>query len=290
MKNDDEDSRPVYRRCLTTFLDILGFKQLIRTQSPEFVHRLLDDLKRHATPNDFDKSELDAESLNFSDCVVRSIHVESEHNLTSPQGILWYELFGLAWIQGCVIYEFGVFPRGAITVGDLYIDAEEGIVFGPALNRAYKLESEDAVYPRILIDPELYQYFIDNPDLMGASHHDAETDKEFVDHYVWEDKDGKRFLNYLSQSHIGDVLEMLNVLDVHYDQIVKAVEACNGNEKALEKYRWVADYHNQVVMLYDEEVFEQFDDVRDNYLLTESKVPGLDGWAIALPETESGQP
>ena len=104
MRNDDEDPKPVYRRCLTTFLDILGFKQLIRTQSPEFVHRLLDDLKRHATPKDFDKSELDAESLNFSDCVVRSIHVESEHNLTSPQGILWYELFGLAWIQGCVIH------------------------------------------------------------------------------------------------------------------------------------------------------------------------------------------
>jgi len=40
--------------------------------------------------------------------------------------------------------------RGGIVVGDIYHDDE--VVFGPALNRAYELESNVAIYPRIVID------------------------------------------------------------------------------------------------------------------------------------------
>lgn len=40
--------------------------------------------------------------------------------------------------------------RGAVTVGAIHHD--QHIVFGPALNRAYELESKVAFYPRILID------------------------------------------------------------------------------------------------------------------------------------------
>jgi hypothetical protein len=44
----------------------------------------------------------------------------------------------------------GFWIRGAVTVGLIHHD--EHIVFGPALNRAYELESKVAIYPRILID------------------------------------------------------------------------------------------------------------------------------------------
>ncbi|WP_447752113.1 hypothetical protein [Sphingopyxis fribergensis] len=46
----------------------------------------------------------------------------------------------------------GFWMRGAVTVGSLHHD--EHIVFGPALNRAYELESKFAIYPRILLDTE----------------------------------------------------------------------------------------------------------------------------------------
>jgi hypothetical protein len=44
------------------------------------------------------------------------------------------------------------FIRGGVTVGDIVHD--EHVVFGPALNRAYYLESQVADKPRIVLDPE----------------------------------------------------------------------------------------------------------------------------------------
>jgi hypothetical protein len=46
----------------------------------------------------------------------------------------------------------GFFIRGGVTVGDIVHD--EHVVFGPALNRAYHLESQVADKPRIVLDPE----------------------------------------------------------------------------------------------------------------------------------------
>lgn len=41
--------------------------------------------------------------------------------------------------------------RGGVTAGRL-LHEENGPLFGPAMNRAYKLESKDAIYPRIIFD------------------------------------------------------------------------------------------------------------------------------------------
>jgi hypothetical protein len=43
--------------------------------------------------------------------------------------------------------------RGGIAVGNIYHD--DKAVFGPALNRAYELESKVAVVPRIVVDKEV---------------------------------------------------------------------------------------------------------------------------------------
>lgn len=51
------------------------------------------------------------------------------------------------------ITEYGVFLRGAITKGNLFSDNSK--VFGPALNQAYILESQSAVYPRIIFTTKL---------------------------------------------------------------------------------------------------------------------------------------
>jgi hypothetical protein len=78
----------------------------------------------------------------FSDNVIVSVPYE-------PTILLWW-LDGLATIQ-LALSLIGFWVRGAVTIGDLCHNSNT--VFGPALNRAYELESESAVYPRILIDP-----------------------------------------------------------------------------------------------------------------------------------------
>lgn len=69
-----------------------------------------------------------------------------------------YELMGIAcYNTEKVLYEFlknEFIARGAITYGEMFYDTEKNIWFGPAMNRAYFLESKKASVPRVIIDPE----------------------------------------------------------------------------------------------------------------------------------------
>jgi hypothetical protein len=53
----------------------------------------------------------------------------------------------LLWVEHSLII------RGGITRGNL-VHIENGPLFGPAMNRAYFLESKCAKHPRVIIDPE----------------------------------------------------------------------------------------------------------------------------------------
>lgn len=59
----------------------------------------------------------------------------------------------------------GFWLRGAVTIGLLHHD--EDIVFGPALNRAYELESRHAIFPRIILDPACAELFETGDELIG---------------------------------------------------------------------------------------------------------------------------
>ena len=79
--------------------------------------------------------------------------------LTIPEPIRGYDReWGETCIQTVVFYvafiqaelaRHGYLIRGAITVGDLYID--EDMVFGPALIEAYDAESKLAIFPRVIL-------------------------------------------------------------------------------------------------------------------------------------------
>ena len=51
----------------------------------------------------------------------------------------------------------GFWVRGGVTIGPIV--HTENTVFGPALNRAYELERDVAVYPRIVLDPNCVHRF-----------------------------------------------------------------------------------------------------------------------------------
>jgi hypothetical protein len=67
----------------------------------------------------------------------------------------------------------GFLLRGGITIGDIYHDDE--VVFGPALNRAYYLESKVADYPRIILDQAAFKIFPRLPSLI------VKEDQQFLD-------------------------------------------------------------------------------------------------------------
>jgi hypothetical protein len=56
----------------------------------------------------------------------------------------------------------GFLTRGAIVLGDLY--HRDNIIFGPALLSAYKIESKEAFYPRIVVSQEVEEFLDEEED------------------------------------------------------------------------------------------------------------------------------
>lgn len=134
-----------YERRIVSFFDTLGWRAHINKAGTDPGRiAYLASLPRLFSSTVISLAEHmeGAHISSFSDNVVASIPYRPDWVLPSLEGLASV-LVGAA----CM----GFFLRGAVTIGDLFHDDQ--IVFGPALNRAYELESEEAVYPRILFDP-----------------------------------------------------------------------------------------------------------------------------------------
>lgn len=270
-----------YKPCLVTFFDILGFKHLIKRKDADSISEILKKLRNEATPDPHQREKFEIDVVAFSDNVVRSVHILGESNLQFSSGLLWNELFSLAFIQGLMIYEDGVFLRGGMTANHHFF--EDNIVFGPGLVQAYNIEHGIAKYPRIIVDDAILQLVQEYPRLFIAAHHDLATEREYLNEYLLVDTDGKTFINYLGPSHIdtGDGSDMMNVMVRHYERVIDAAKANAGDECVLEKYRWVASYHNRIVNGYSDNFFHGFECDKVDLVLTNNDVPGVEGWSIA---------
>lgn len=134
-----------YETRFVAFFDLLGWKASIDEagDDPRRIARLAFQVRQFASFVGLHSDE-GVRMTTFSDNVVVSKPFAS--------GDIGWLLQGLAVNQlGAAM--MGFWLRGGVTVGQIYHD--EHIVFGPALNRAYELESRFANVPRFLIDPEI---------------------------------------------------------------------------------------------------------------------------------------
>jgi hypothetical protein len=132
-----------YTRSVVSYLDILGFRDLIETRTAGEISRILRILTESVEPGQFFKSQK-IKFTKFSDTVIRSIPD------THPQ-ISIFELRNVLHAQIALIPE-GIPVRGAVTIGDVV--RSWGRVYGRAVVRAYELESRKGGPPRITIDDE----------------------------------------------------------------------------------------------------------------------------------------
>lgn len=130
-----------------------------------------------------------------------------------------------------VLGQAGLFARGAITFGLFYADEE--FVNGPALNEAYKLESQAAHHPRVIFSPGAMRAL------------EETTDREGLDAHIRAGDDGVPFVDYLEyilymtpDEGIGDDFAR------HRDQIRQHLERHQGDARIEQKYVWLASYHD----------------------------------------------
>jgi hypothetical protein len=123
----------------------------------------------------------------------------------------------------------GIFVRGALATG--YHFENERMIFSEGLINAYELHKGD-YYPRILIDALLIKKISDD------------SQSNMMTPYVIMGPDGRYFLDYLQRLEEDGSGDIDDLFEAHKDAILKELNANIGNYKIVEKYRWLAEYHN----------------------------------------------
>ena len=256
----DTDHARGYERCVVTFIDILGYKSLLKSRHASEILEVLQALRTFTRgdgddderPQSMDEVRLytQAFSESVSDAVVRVRTVETQ----SQDGPFLYELLDLVHAQiDCVNH--GILIRGGMTIGPVHIGLDgRGPIFGNAMVCAYEIEQNEAVYPRIMIDDAAVEAFLFDPSLWQHGQLD-ENDAEMAQQFIGVSEDGSYFVDYLNASGPGEFddgeLGRFAFLARHRDIIVEKLGSADG--KARRKLIWLANYHNRFIAKLREE-------------------------------------
>jgi hypothetical protein len=148
-----------------------------------------------------------------------------------------------------------VLIRAGVTVGDAYVGLNgEGPLFGPALARAYDIESQEAIYPRVVVDEDAIGEHARDPRLR-AEWNTLEYEREVVEELLATGDDGTRYVDYLraSRSEFERVRDWLGFLERHASVIQDGL-AQAGHLRIVRKFVWLGRYHNSCVAKLREEI------------------------------------
>lgn len=163
-----------YKDCIVVFLDILGFKNtIISSKTEESVRKIFDiltyveawntsdGLNKFIEEKDFrSESFLENKSVNFNE-IQREIQISYFSDslvisLPYDKSNLETRLFLITHTLAYFITKvssMNYFIRGGISIGKMY--HKKNIFFGPAFLEANRLESEVAIYPRVIFSTDL---------------------------------------------------------------------------------------------------------------------------------------
>jgi len=244
-----------YEPCYVAFLDILGFsaKVVESRRKSEILKQLIDSLNIcSCIPSGGKKIDSDGEK--------RTLEIQSRY-CSDTIGFFMKEekkdfphlLFIVRYLQDR-LWELGICLRGGIALGKMYWNPKEpNITLGTGWIKAYKLESEIAIYPRIVVAEDLYESF--------QNHSAKPFAKEgFLKDYIKKDFDGVYFLDLLNRDVLrkkGEVLESRNgdfsiiwnlsaeSSNLHIENEVQRIckdGFSSGNFRVQQKYHWLENY------------------------------------------------
>ncbi|KUH41411.1 hypothetical protein [Bacillus mycoides] len=229
-----------YEERIIVFIDILGFKNHINqtVQDPSFfvkMQNVLNYLSKLKHDNDngiLAQKEIGREVTVFSDSIVVSYPI----NLP---GSVFYLLLDIVHLQ-LEMLSYGILMRGGVTVGKLCHD--DNIVYGPAMIEAYELESNVAVYPRVVVDKKSFEAAIQYP------LNPPKQELEHISDLINEDFDGQYYVDFISQwQEVEDQDDYFKALGTIKIIIENAIHDYQSKPAILVKYQWLKKYFNSVL-------------------------------------------
>jgi len=274
-------------RAVVTFIDILGFKNLVENKSENEMSEILSLFQKYNTENLIDKYvcdnctstekfTLNVKTVFFSDSVVRIRYAFTCEKGVLSDGhymfMLENELLSLADIQSELLKK-GILIRGGITIGDILYDEDTNQLFGKAMNRAYELESKIANYPRIVIDPTFSNVysrsidFIESPiyidsEMLFSVDYFNEREAQLL---LWDLKRWPEERNEILKRIKSSIISEKDLLEEHRKAIIKLLLQSTHNMrinqvdspaehlfrvqdiKIFGKHAWIANRFNSAI-------------------------------------------
>lgn len=206
-----------YENRVVLFLDILGFSNHIgesveNEQLLNSIYQAMNELLKYK--DKFGKMPF-REITMFSDSIVISYPYKKSSLIRTL-----HEFRDIILI----LLQYGFICRGGISFDKLY--HKDSVVFGPAMIKAYQLETKHAVYPRVIISSEDIQKYKINC---------LECDIE-------KDDDGLYYFNIFKffYSESGQMLELSKFIKEKLEEII-ILNINNKDERIRNKYEWLSN-------------------------------------------------
>lgn len=230
-----------YQDRIVVFIDILGFKNIIKktinkdgtdnTSEIESIYNVYELIKsilniENTTVNS------DSEITIFSDTIVITFFIETGKN------ILFNHLLKISEIAIKLILK-GIICRGSIVRGKII--HKNDIIFGPGLVEAHLYESKAALYPRIIVSPEIINYAAE----YGT--YSQQEEKNILMSFFAQDTDGMYYINYFNP--YGTLIKYDNRPD-YFSLIYSFIDSNlkkNLSPDIRIKYLWLKDKYNKKI-------------------------------------------
>jgi len=212
---------------VVAFIDVLGFSAMVKADAAGQCVKYLDAFREvlEEVKSAFPEVDDGLDAKMFSDSIVLAAPL-------SPDAVIEV-LKACANLQRRFLRR-GILLRGGVSYGKHYADST--VMFSEGLISAYHIESQLAKYPRIVVDKNVIDYFV--------NHSDVHADKLQIGRgLLIQDRDKVSFVHYLSAEEFpGDTS--------HVEQVITS--QLRAGEAVLEKLRWLHDYHVFCADNYDQ--------------------------------------
>lgn len=218
---------------IVAFIDFLGVTEKIKSSewSSDFLQRM-----HYIYTSNIDTMEEVYKNYNkprlkikiFSDNIIMAHEIKTEK--ITFEDYLYVARWATIFQTHSLIHEAPV--RGAITFGNFYFD--DIFVYGDALVKAYEMESQRAVYPRIIVD--------------NAFFHDMQFSvkaREIKEKIFQRDTDGEWFINFVEPiNNTPDTDIGRAFITKLRHSIITLFEQYKSNAKLKQKYYWLVHKFN----------------------------------------------
>lgn len=244
-----------FSKYLVIFIDILGSQNRTDFHETYQINKIFHEELEKNKGYDMKHTVYFRKIYSFSDCAYIFYGfkegISDDHKIED-------ELFKVA-LCNCepILLRFvkeRILFRGGVSYGNAYVDPDKSMFFGDAVNRAYKLESEVAIHPRIVIDDFIAEAVLENISLV--KYRMATKNPEYIcylgaglspkmpetgDGIIEQDVDGKYILNYLHFPENNIVLS--NYYFSCEDFMQELIDYCSEQIDAITQYKVIDKYY-----------------------------------------------